>query len=120
MLSWVGHERKILNLEARAYTNYIGQGQLAELQNHQYSRPSLYRLRLSRITAYLDAKIWSLFLLGNLPTGYKILWERGEIARKEQFLLFSAMFLNISRFRKFDMSRYGYLEVFKRGLLLSR
>ena len=42
--------------------------------------------RLSR------SKIWSLFKHENLPTGNKILWKRGEIAPKEQFLLCSTIF----------------------------
>ena len=65
----------------------------------------------------------------------KIMWKRGEIAPKEQFLLFSTLFyIYISNFRSqitysfvkcgcsiycfphslnSDMSRYGYLEVFQ-------
>ena len=64
------------------------------------------------------------------------MWKRGEIAPKEQFLLFSTLFyIYISNFRSqitysfvkcgcsiyffphslnSDMSRYGYLEVFQR------
>ena len=45
-----------------------------------YSRLSLSRPRLSQKTAYLEVKIWSLFLHGNLTTVNKILWKRGEIA----------------------------------------
>ena len=45
---------------------------------YAYSRLSLSRL--SRITPYLEVKIWSLFWHGNLTTGNKILWKRGEIA----------------------------------------
>ena len=45
-----------------------------------YSRLSLSRPRLSRITAYLEVKIWSLFKHENLTTGNKILWKRGEIS----------------------------------------
>ena len=64
------------------------------------------------------------------------MWKRGEIAPKEQFLLFSTLFfIYISNFRSqithsivkcdcsmggcfphslnSDMSRYGYLEVFQ-------
>ena len=44
-----------------------------------YSRFSLSRLSLYRITAYVEVKIQSLFKRGNL-TGDKILWKRGEIA----------------------------------------
>ena len=57
-----------------------------------YSRLSLSRPRLFRITAYLEVKIWSLFCHGNLTTGIKILWRRGEIPPQEQFLLFSTIF----------------------------
>ena len=38
------------------------------------------RLRLSRITAYLEVKIWSRLKYENLTTGDKILWKRGKIA----------------------------------------
>ena len=48
--------------------------------NGQYSRLLLSRPRLSRIIAYLEVKIWSLFKHENLTTGNKILWKRGEIA----------------------------------------
>ena len=47
---------------------------------------------LSGKGAYLEVKIWSLFSYGNLKTGNKILWKRGENAPKEQFLLFSTIF----------------------------
>ena len=57
-----------------------------------YSRFSLSRLRLSRITAYLEEKSWSLFKHRNLTSGNKILWIRGEIAPQEQFLPFSTIF----------------------------
>ena len=57
-----------------------------------YSSLSLSRPRLSRITAYLEVKIWSLPKHENLTTGKKLLWKRGEIAPKEQFLLFSTIF----------------------------
>ena len=59
---------------------------------HRYSRTSLSRTRLFRITAYLEVKIWSLFLHETMTTGNKIMWKRGEIAPKEQFLLFSKLF----------------------------
>ena len=48
-----------------------------------YSRLSLSRPRLSRVTTYLEVKIWSLFKYENLTMGNKILWKRGEIAPKE-------------------------------------
>ena len=57
-----------------------------------YSQLSLSWLRLSRITAYLEEKILSLFYYRNLKSGYKILWKRGEIAPREQFLPFSTIF----------------------------
>ena len=86
-------------------------------------------------TAYLEVKIWSLPKDENLTTGNKILWKRGDIAPKEQFLLFSTVFsiyleflessyiyickmwlfdLFLPQFCNSDMSRYGYLEVFQR------
>ena len=57
-----------------------------------YSQLSLSRLRLSRTTAYLEEKIWSLFKYRNLKSGNKILWIRGEIAPQEQFLPFPTIF----------------------------
>ena len=101
----------------------------------EYSRTSLFRTRLFRITAYLEMKIWSLFEHETMTTGNKIMWKRGEIAPKEQFLPFPQYFQYISIFRsqitysfvkcgcliylfpqfcKSDMSRCGYLEVFQR------
>ena len=59
---------------------------------HKHSWLSLFRPRLSRITAYLEVKIWSLPKHENLQQVKKILWKRGEIAPKEQFLLFSTIF----------------------------
>ena len=44
------------------------------------------------ITAYLEEKIWSFFKRGNLTSGNKIFWIRGEIAHKEHFLPFSTIF----------------------------
>ena len=55
-----------------------------------YSRTSLSRTRLFRITAYLE--IWSLSYDETITAGNKIMWKRGEIAPKEQFLLFSTLF----------------------------
>ena len=57
-----------------------------------YSWLSLSRLWLSRITAYLEKKIWSLYKHRNRTSGNKILWIRGEIAPQEQFLPFSTIF----------------------------
>ena len=45
-----------------------------------YSCLLLSRLRLSRITACLEVKMWSLPKHKNLTTGKKILWKRGEIS----------------------------------------
>ena len=63
----------------------------------KYSRLSLSRLPLSRTTAYLEEKIWSLFKHRNLTSGNKILWIRGEIAPQEQFLPFPTIFSIYSR-----------------------
>ena len=106
------------------------------------NRISLSRLRLSRITAYLEQKIWSFFKRRNLTSGNKIFWIRGEIAPKEQFLPFSTIFsvyifnvrsqitylfvkfgcsfLHFPQFCKSDMSKYGYLKVFQRVPSTSR
>ena len=63
-----------------------------QVREQQYSWLSLSRPRLSRITAYLEVKVWSLLKNENLITSNKILWKRGEIAPKEQFLLFHNIF----------------------------
>ena len=59
-----------------------------------YSRLPLSRLRSSRIAAYLEVKICSLFKHENLTTGKKILWKRGEIASNFHNIFNS--FFNIS------------------------
>ena len=56
-----------------------------------YSWLWLSRSHLSRITAYVEVKTWSLFKHKSLATGNKILWKRGEIAPMEQFFLFSTI-----------------------------
>ena len=65
---------------------------LNEHKMQNYSRLSLSRLRLSRTTAYLEEKIWSLLKHRNPKSGNKILWIRGEIAPREQFLPFPQYF----------------------------
>ena len=61
------------------------------------------------------SKVWSLFLHGNLTTGNKILWKRGEIVSKEQFLLFSTIFQFISNFKSqitYSFVKFGCLIYF--------
>ena len=50
------------------------------MYNDSLSRPSL-----SRITIYLEVKIWSLPKYEHLTTGKKILWKRGEISSFPQY-----------------------------------
>ena len=97
----------------------------------RYNRFSLSRPGLSRITAYLEVKIWSLFKHGNLTRGNKIFRKRGDTAPREQCLLFSIIFSIyllhqgsnyificemwlfdslFPQFCKFDISIYGYLK----------
>ena len=103
-----------------------------------YSQLSLSQLHLSRITAYLKVKIWSLFKHENLTTGNNTLWKRGETALKGQLFLFSTFSIYLfksqispsfvkcgvdlffAKFCKSDVSRYGYLEVFQRVPWTSR
>ena len=75
---WPFKNLSILNLSARHL--------------EKYSRLSLSRLRLPRITAYLKERIWFFFKRRNLTSGNKILWITREIALKEQFLPFSTIF----------------------------
>ena len=93
-----------------------------------YSRTSLSRTRLFRITAYLEVKICPYFT--TMTTGKKIMWKGGEISP----LFHIIIYIYISNFRSqitysffkcgcsiyyfphslsSDMSRYGYLEVFQ-------
>ena len=91
---------------------------------------SLSRPRLSRITGYLEVKFWSLFKYKNLTTGNKILWKRGgaisplfhnifNISLTSGVKLHIQLLNVVIRFFfpqifKFNMSRYGYLEIFQR------
>ena len=50
-----------------------------------YRRLALYRPPLSRITAYLEMKIWSLFINENLTTSNKILWKKRKIFLRSSF-----------------------------------
>ena len=82
------------------------------MEIYTYSRLSLSRLRLSRITASLEVKIWSLLKHENLTTGNKILWKRGEIAPpKEQI---SPLFHNIFNISLISRVKLHYSYV-KRG-----
>ena len=83
----------------------------------KYNRTSLSRTRLFQITAYLEVKIWSLFKHETMTTGNKIMWKRGEIAPKEQFLLFSTLFnIYISNFR--SQITYSLLNVVVQFIVL--
>ena len=81
--------------------------------DYKYSRLSLSRLCLFRTTAYLEVKTWPMFKHESLTTGNKILSKRGEIAPKEQFLLFATIF---SIYLKLQESNY----IFICEMLLSR
>ena len=65
----------------------------------RYSWLPLSRPRLSRITAYLEVKIWPLPKHENLTRGKKILWRRGEIALRSNFSSFPQYFQYISNLR---------------------
>ena len=95
---------------------------------------SLSRPHLSRITAHLEVIIWSLLKPENLTTGNKIL-SLGAIsplfhnifnisltswAKLHIHLLNVVVRFIFSQFCNFDMSRYGYLEVFQRNPWYSR
>ena len=61
------------------------------------------RYLLSRITVYLEVKIWSLPKAKKLITGNKILWKRGEIGAISP--LFHNIF-NISRISRVQLHIY--------------
>ena len=111
---------------------------VSPLTQGKYSQLSLSRLRLSRITTYLEEKIWSFLKHRNLKSGYKILWKRGEIAPSPLFHnIFNIHFylkessyivicknwlfkLFFPQYYKSDMSKYDYLELFLRVPSISR
>ena len=101
----------------------------------KYSRLSLSRTRLSRITAYLEVKIWSLFNTEIYQQTTKYCGKEDKLLLRSNFSPFPQYFQYISnlrvklhihsvkggcsincfpQFRKSDMSKYGYLEVFHR------
>ena len=81
----------------------------------RYSRLPLSRPRLSRISAYLEEKIFSPFKHWTLTTGINILWkelqESNYIYICEMWLF--DLFILFPQFCKSDMSRHKYLEVFQ-------
>ena len=58
----------------------------------KYSWLSLSRSHLSRITAYLEVKIWSLPKDENLATGNKILWKRSNFSSFPQYFQYISNF----------------------------
>ena len=110
---------------------------LSYTETIQYSRLSLFRPHLSGRIAYLKAKILFLFLHGNLTTYKKYCGKEEKWLLRSRFSSFPQYFQYIAnfrsqntysfvkcgclvyyfpQFRKSDMSRYGYLEVFQRFL----
>ena len=98
-----------------------------------YSRLSLSRTCLSRITAYLEVKIWSLLNTEIYQQATKYWGKEEKLQLRSNFSSFPQYFQYISnlgvkikinfvkggcwincfpQFRKSDMSKYGYLEVF--------
>ena len=62
------------------------------VMDKKYSWLSLSRSRLSRITAYLEVKIWSLPKDENLATGNKILWKRSNFSSFPQYFQYISNF----------------------------
>ena len=86
------------------------QNRLSDPKGIKNTVDSLSRTRLSRITAYREVKIWSLSKPKHLTTGKKKkkkkkCGKRGEIAPKEQFLLFFTIVL----IYLFQESNYIYI-----------
>ena len=65
----------------------------------QYSWLSLSRTRLSRITAYLEVKIWSLPKHENLTTGKKYCGKEEKLLPRSNFSSFPQYFQYISNFK---------------------
>ena len=90
------------------------------LSMRKYSRLSLSRPRLSRITAYLEVKILSLFKHGNLincssfPQYYQYI-SNFRSQTTYSFVNCGCSIYCFLQFRKSDMSRYGY-----RGMDISK
>ena len=61
-----------------------------------YSRLPLSRTRLSRITAYLEVKIWSLPKHENLTTGKKYCGKEEKLLPRSNFSSFPQYFQNVS------------------------
>ena len=79
----------------------------------KYILLSLSRTRLSRITAYLEVKIWSLSKHENLTTG------KNYCEKEEQFLLFSTIFSIYARIY-FQKCNYTYIcQMWLFGLFFS-
>ena len=66
-----------------------------EVHSRIYSRLSLSRPRISRITAYLEVKIWSLPKHENLTTGNKYCGKEEKLLLRSNFSSFRNIF-NIS------------------------
>ena len=64
-----------------------------------YSWLSLSRTRLSRITAYLEVKIWSLPKHENLTTGEKYCGKEEKLLLRSNFSSFPQYFQYISNFK---------------------
>ena len=75
-----------------------------------YSWLPLSRPRLSRITTYLEVKLWSLPKYENLTTGKKIFWKRGEIVLKSISPLFQNIF-NVPLTSRVQLNIYVLTEV---------
>ena len=74
---------------------YVGTLVLDKANLVKYSRLSLSRPRLSRITAYLEVKIWSLPKHENLTTGKKYCGKEEKLLLRSNFSSFRNIF-NIS------------------------
>ena len=122
----------------------IGPWREKQMTLQKYSRLSLSRLRLSRITAYLEVKIGSLFKHVNVNISEhvsKYCGKEEKLLLRSKFSSFAQYFQYASNFRsqitylfekcafsiyffpqfcKSDMSRYGCLEVFQRVSWTSR
>ena len=85
------HRTYVLNI----CFNRLSEAIITNIQNKwflKYSRLTLSRPRLTRTTAYLEMKIWTLFSHENLTAGNKILWKREEIAPRSNFSSFPQYF----------------------------
>ena len=76
------------------------------LRSETYSWLSLSRTRFSRITAYLEVKIWSLPKYEHLTIGRKYCGKEEKLLLRSNFSSFPQYFQYISNFKSYSILMY--------------